>query len=609
MWWNVGPHLKKRLLRERDTVSHVKSGQGDLAPHTLKKFLEILTHKFGSVTRAWRVAMDTDESGTLTFREFSQALERVGYHGDFRSLWFQLDTDLSGHISLHEMDPTNAMKLEKFRTHCIQQFGSMEGAWKRVIDIDRSGTCGLYEFQEACKKMGYTDLSEAAVVFGLLNTAYGDTIVYNQVKFLQNWEEDKRKHVFRKRLPTRWVNKDPYLDIRVGAKDKSPDTRKTPSPLPVLTPVQEVELRKIFDMCDKGYQGEGQADDRISLSELVLAIKRSKRVADFLRVTPEEVSNESVREFFELIDTDEDRTMSWQEFKAFFHGQAKQRMKEEKKAHVTFRPEQLDVEAPRSQSARGPGTEASSSALSKFKQIGHAVKNASNAVQLATAPEPGSERANSKGSQSLLKTKAHTRSLNLRHGEEIDTIGLVPSEAHEDWSGPACLDHAEQWENFQKFLQRKFGTLSKAFDGMDHNSSGSLSMAEFVMEVCRFGVCRASDAKRLFLWAVPDGGSITWKEFGIEPQDWVEHLHSKRQAIIKKEAMWQEGARGDAAMLEHIRRTRHPVPKTALSFSLPLPRGWGFPPSFHPADGIVAQQRAKQEAKACFSQSARGYLA
>merc|ERR1719310_1244237 len=52
-------------------------------------------------------------------------------------------------------------------------------------------------------------------------------------------------------------------------------------------------------------------------------------------------------------------------------------------------------------------------------------------------------------------------------------------ETLEDWSAPAGQDHKEQFLHFQRFLEQKFGTLAKAFDSMDINGSGSMSLTEF----------------------------------------------------------------------------------------------------------------------------------
>merc|ERR1719261_2264038 len=149
-------------------------------------------------------------------------------------------------------------------------------------------------------------------------------------------------------------------------------------------------------------------------------------------------------------------------------------------------------------------------------------------------------------------------------------IGAVQDEP-EDWSAPATTDHNETFRHFQSFLTKKFGSLSRAFDAMDNNNSGSLSLVEFQSMVGTLQYvlpsgqnCRASDSKRLFLTTVPDGGSITWKEFGITSQEWIEHIHFKRQ--MEKARLSNSKGRADAAAKDHVQRTRNPVAQRVLSF-------------------------------------------
>merc|ERR1719316_1619775 len=112
-------------------------------------------------------------------------------------------------------------------------------------------------------------------------------------------------------------------------------------------------------------------------------------------------------------------------------------------------------------------------------------------------------------------------------GDSPSMIGCV-AEEDEDWSAPATQDHQETFRHFQMFLTKKFGTLSRAFDAMDNNNSGSLTLVEFQSMVGTLQYvlpsgqnCRASDSKRLFLTAVGTyEGLITWKEFGITQQEW-----------------------------------------------------------------------------------------
>lgn len=407
------------------------------------------------------------------------------------------------------------------------------------MDTDKSGKCVLHEFKDACLKLGYTDVDEIVKLFGLLDVEKNDQLDFEKVNFLQCWEEEKKQDEFRQRLPTRWANKDPYMYVgesyskQTAAPKFESSRRKQSKDLDMftMTKEQEDELRRIFQMCDKGDGIGGALNHTIGMEELERAAKLNKDIATFLNLH----SRQSVEKFFRNVDSDESGEVTWEEFKAYYFRQ------------------RLQQSPPKSAPA----------------DIGSPGKS----------PPPKSQQ-----SSPTLNRAVSTAKLSL--GNE-SSFGLgMPLE---DWSAPATQDHKEQFRHFQLFLETKFGTLSKAFDTMDSNDSGSLSMVEFqsVVGTLRYilpsgQVCRASDAKRLFQTAVPDGGSITWKDFGISPQEWIEHSHFKRRlAMMKKET---SSERQHMAHSSHMRRIRNPVPKTDVAFWHPLPKGWGFPPDFHPAD-------------------------
>lgn len=192
----------------RRTVSYFQKATG------VEELLEILKAKYGTLMRAWRVALDTDESGLLDFREFSSALSAIGYVGNMRTLWFNLDDDNSGAISLNEIDCRAYQVLEKFRVFAGRKCGGMVNCWNQLLDQDKSGTVSLDEFREGLRELGYTneDEDEVLELFGYLVTTPGIRyITLKDVKFLQIWEEQKQAAANRKRLPKAWVNRDPYM--------------------------------------------------------------------------------------------------------------------------------------------------------------------------------------------------------------------------------------------------------------------------------------------------------------------------------------------------------------------------------------------------------------
>eukprot|EP00931_Biecheleriopsis_adriatica_P041762 TRINITY_DN23830_c0_g1_i1.p1 TRINITY_DN23830_c0_g1~~TRINITY_DN23830_c0_g1_i1.p1 ORF type:complete len:421 (-),score=57.89 TRINITY_DN23830_c0_g1_i1:92-1354(-) len=215
MWWNTGPHLKRRMEADSGKVPGrtYKSHSYFKATDSVDEFKQILISKYGSLTRAWQIGLDTDGSGLLDMREFCEALHFLGFHCNMRTLWFLLDEDNSGYITLSEIDPEACAALEKFRAISTAKYHSIPNMWKKVMDQDRSDTVGLTEFVEGCRALGYDDEEEEiAKLFSYLITKPGcDFVQLRDLQFLQTWETNKRKMIERTRYKTGWANKDPFI--------------------------------------------------------------------------------------------------------------------------------------------------------------------------------------------------------------------------------------------------------------------------------------------------------------------------------------------------------------------------------------------------------------
>jgi len=220
MWWNSGPHLRRRMQMEKGETVH-QPGKGALRRAStsffqrdtvVEEFVAVLESKFGSITRAWRVGLDEDGSGSLDFREFCNATRQLGYVGNLRTLWFNLDTDSSGSVGLKELDPVACAALEKFRAKCTTGYGTMRAMWDTLLDQDRSGTVSHAEFVEHAGGLGYGDPAELWDLFRLLVVQPGCRCIrMEDLEFLQKWEDAKKARAHRKRIPSSWVNADPYI--------------------------------------------------------------------------------------------------------------------------------------------------------------------------------------------------------------------------------------------------------------------------------------------------------------------------------------------------------------------------------------------------------------
>ena len=162
-------------------------------PLDVQDFLKLLRRKYGTLVRAWRFALDTDSGSELEFCEFVAAVRQMGAGQNARSLWFNLDVDQSGTLSLYDLDPIAAHALDKFRYLCTSRFGSIQAAFAGFLDLNKSGMIDLDEFVECMEGLGY-EASVAQELFGFLRPRPGSRLLKSiDLEFLQKWEDAKQE--------------------------------------------------------------------------------------------------------------------------------------------------------------------------------------------------------------------------------------------------------------------------------------------------------------------------------------------------------------------------------------------------------------------------------
>lgn len=217
MWYITGPKLAQRAARHAwvgtgsEAVADAYGRAGDERyPLDVQDFLKLLRRKYGTLVRAWRVALDKDSGSELEFCEFVAAVRQMGAGQNARSLWFNLDVDQSGTLSLYDLDPIAAHALDKFRYLCTSQYGTIQNAFANILDLSKSGMIEIDEFIECMGGMGY-DAAAAQELFGFLRPRPGArTLKSIDLDFLQKWENAKQEKKEKAgTLHVGWVNRDP----------------------------------------------------------------------------------------------------------------------------------------------------------------------------------------------------------------------------------------------------------------------------------------------------------------------------------------------------------------------------------------------------------------
>lgn len=142
-------------LLQRDFV-HEKRAHDNLefeGAQGAEGFRKFLRRKFGSALAGWRV-LDWDCSGRLSLNEFCTACRRLGFHGNLKQLWRELDVNDNGYVSMMELDPEAGQYIATFKLELMHEYGDMLTAWQKGIDTNGNRRIDAEEIEECCKKLG-----------------------------------------------------------------------------------------------------------------------------------------------------------------------------------------------------------------------------------------------------------------------------------------------------------------------------------------------------------------------------------------------------------------------------------------------------------------------
>eukprot|EP00403_Amphidinium_massartii_P023531 CAMPEP_0178387378 /NCGR_PEP_ID=MMETSP0689_2-20121128/9044_1 /TAXON_ID=160604 /ORGANISM="Amphidinium massartii, Strain CS-259" /LENGTH=793 /DNA_ID=CAMNT_0020007743 /DNA_START=36 /DNA_END=2415 /DNA_ORIENTATION=+ len=165
--------------------AYLLSKPNDKAMQDLKALLLL---KFKSYLRAWRRVLDSDGSNRCNWNEFKAACERIAFTGDVAGAWRSFDSDLSGYISLLELDPVSSHILTEFKKWADSEFGSVRSAFD-VFDNDGSKTITYQEFRRCCRVYNYE--GDTHLLFRAFDTEDMGMLNLKEIGFLDEWDEEE----------------------------------------------------------------------------------------------------------------------------------------------------------------------------------------------------------------------------------------------------------------------------------------------------------------------------------------------------------------------------------------------------------------------------------
>mmetsp|Transcript_20383 Transcript_20383/g.36478 ORF Transcript_20383/g.36478 Transcript_20383/m.36478 type:complete len:771 (+) Transcript_20383:146-2458(+) len=169
-------------------------------PNAMEEFKQVLLRAYKNYLKAWRHCLDADSSNRCNYDEFEAACSKLKYQGDVAGAWRALDEDLSGYITLQEIDSVSSEALGVFRRWCDEEFGSVRSAFQ-VFDSSGDNEVTYREWRRSLRIYGFE--GNASTLFYALDVERNGSLALEEVDFLDDWSFPQEGEVAKDReVPT-----------------------------------------------------------------------------------------------------------------------------------------------------------------------------------------------------------------------------------------------------------------------------------------------------------------------------------------------------------------------------------------------------------------------
>lgn len=145
----------------------------------------LMKERYGHHLRAWRQLMDKDNSNSCNWHEFTEACRILKLpQGDVPGAWLALDKDLSGQITLSEIDEASNAVLLEFKRWADEEFSSARACFK-ALDADTSHEVAFQEFRYGLRCYGFR--GDVKSLFTSLDTGGKGRLQIHDIDFLDGW--------------------------------------------------------------------------------------------------------------------------------------------------------------------------------------------------------------------------------------------------------------------------------------------------------------------------------------------------------------------------------------------------------------------------------------
>jgi len=157
---NTGPSELRRFtaLLHRDLVAQEveEKNSNFFGAHGAAGFRRQLKTRYGSIATAWRSVLDKDDNGKMSMGELCQVCRDIGYHGNIKKLWIELDQDQDGFVCLADLDVEQHQAISDFLSLLLEKYGSTLEGWRQGLDVAGTHRLEEKEFVARCQEIGYT---------------------------------------------------------------------------------------------------------------------------------------------------------------------------------------------------------------------------------------------------------------------------------------------------------------------------------------------------------------------------------------------------------------------------------------------------------------------
>jgi hypothetical protein len=163
------PLHPQRCLTLRNAADAERRRPRQIAQN-LPELLRNLKNKYGSLVRAWRLGIDMNGDGSVTYKEFALVMHAFGFDGSLKDLWAEIGVLNGQTIFLVDIDQPSALILDDFRKCLLDHFKTAHAAWK-AMDTEGNVFLDPRGFQLACDKIGWR--GDALKLHALLDAEVG----------------------------------------------------------------------------------------------------------------------------------------------------------------------------------------------------------------------------------------------------------------------------------------------------------------------------------------------------------------------------------------------------------------------------------------------------